>query len=169
MMKRICCFVLLIMISIGIFYSCAQLPLNTQVLNDNASEMIDKTFYDQNYTYGAYYNDYEDGKTKLDDASYPKERTFLITSRQDYERIFGSKADLNIDFSSEMLAVYTFTAQYVREIRIDEVLVDGQKLYINLSMIKPRRAVADAVRPYQRYVVIKLEKVDVSEVEINID
>ncbi len=169
MMKRICCFVLLLMILIGIFYGCAQFPLNTQVLNGNASEMIDKTFYDQNYTYGAYYNDYEDGKTKLDDASYPKERTFLITNQQEYDRVFASDTDLNVDFSSEMLAVYTFTAEYVREIRIDEVAVDGQRLCIDLSMIKPRQGAGDAVMPYQRYVVIKLDKTDVTEVEINID
>ena len=169
MMKRICCFVLLPMILIGIFYGCAQIPLNTQVLNGNASQMIDKTFYEQNYTYGAYYDDYNDGKTKLEDASYPKARTFLITSQQDYERVFDSNADLNVDFSSEMLAVYTFTAEYVREIRIDEVAVDGQKLCIHLSMIKPRQGVGDAVMPYQRYVVIKLDKADVTEVEISFE
>ncbi len=168
-MRRSCFFLLLLMVITGIFHGCAELPLDAQILNGNASEMIDKTFYDQNYTYGAYYNDYDDGKTKLDDVSYPKERAFLITNQQEYDRVFASDADLNVDFSSEMLAVYTFTAEYVREIRIDEVAVDGQKLYIDLSMIKPRQGVGDAVMPYQRYVVIKLDKTNVTEVEINID
>lgn len=166
-MKRTFYFVLFLLIFAGSLHGCAELLLDAQVLDGNASKLIDKAFYEQNYTYGAYYDDYDDGKTKFDDASYPKERTFLITNQQEYDRVFASDADLNVDFSSEMLAVYTFTAEYVREIRIDEVAVDGQRLCIDLSMIKPRQGVGDAVMPYQRYVVIKLQKADVTELEIS--
>lgn len=135
------------------------------ILNDNASEIINTAFYEHNYTYGAYY----DNGDSLQDSSLPKSRIFIIKTQEEYENIMVSDANLDINFADEIIIVYTYTSDYVRDVKIDNIGVIDDDLSIELSLKKPPKGVGDSVQPFQRYVVLKMKKTEFSNVNITID
>lgn len=161
-MRRLYSISLLLVIFMGIFSGCSKIQYEAEMLNDNASEIINQSFYEQNFTYGAYYN----SNTSLQDPSFPSSRTFVIKTQEECDDIIVFNANLNVDFASEIIIVYTYTSDYVRDIKIDDIQVFEQNLNIELSLSKASNGVGDAVQPFQRYVVLKMKKIDFATVDV---
>ena len=146
---------------------CSRIEANAAILNDNASEWIAPGFYESHYTRGAYYGD-----ECFDDPSLPETRIFLVRDREGYDEIFTPEAGIDVDFSREMLLVCTFTAHYVRPVGIVKLSAGGDLISAELKMKDPRglfqRGVGDACRPYQRYVILKLDKSEAERAEFRI-
>ena len=123
---------------------------------------LTKAFKAENRTYGAFYDD-----VSLEDASFPKSRVFVIKSQRDMEKIFSDEIDQStIDYRSEMYILYTFTTVYRREFLIDSSSVTKEGIVINYSL-KSRDSdvpLGDAARPFQRFVLIKMNRVDVENI-----
>ena len=164
-MQRFCCSFILFFLAFGTLYGCSRDEYNTLIINDNASNIINKNFYDQNYTYGAYY---ENG-IALEDPSFPPSRVFVITTQDQLDQIMAQNSDLEVDFASEMLIVYTYTSDYVRKLTIGDISVENQKLSIILSMAKASHGVGDSTQPFQRYVVLKMKKLEIVTAEVTIN
>ena len=123
---------------------------------------LTKAFKAENRTYGAFYDD-----VSLEDASFPKSRVFVIKSQRDMEKIFSDEIDQStIDYRSEMYILYTFTTVYRREFLIDSSSVTKEGIVINYSLKSPDSDVplGDAARPFQRFVLIKMNRVDVDNI-----
>lgn len=167
---RLIALILVSIMTMSLLSSCIFNPYNAELINGDATELIDEGFYHENYTCDAYY--LIDGEyVRLNDPSYPKERIFVITSSEEYDAIFSENANINVDFSKEMLIVYTFTAQYTREIRINGISIKDNECTLSLKMIKPFTffwLIGDHAMPYQRYVVVKMNKVDVKKVNVTL-
>lgn len=167
---KIMAFVLLLIMTVSLFSGCILNWYDAELINGDATELIDESFYHENYTYDADY--LIDGEyVWINDPSYSKERIFVIASSEEYNAVFSENAKINVDFSKEMLIVYTFTAHYTREIRIKGISVKDNECTLNLKMIKPFTffwGMGDACRPYQRYVVVKMNKVDVEKVNVTL-
>lgn len=141
---------------------------NAQILNDNATELINSDFYKSNYTRGALYDDYE-----ASDIELPASRYFIIKTQDEFQTVFSSNADFDIDFQSDMIVVCTFTSVYIRPAEIDFLKISSDRIDLELSLKNKNQKpfgflMADATRPFQRYVVIKMEKADVSEINLKI-
>lgn len=161
-MRHRYCILLLLVAFMGMFSGCSRNQYEAEVLSDNASEIINQSFYEQNYTYGAYY----DSNTSLQDSTVPVSRTFVIKTQEEYDNIIVRNANLNVDFASEIIVVYTYTSDYVRDIKIDDIQVVEQNLNIKLSLSKASKGAGDAVQPFQRYVVLKMKKIDFVTIEV---
>ena len=163
-MKKLICILAFVVLIACLFAGCAKNENNAVILNGNASELIREDFYGENHTRGAIY---DDGASA--DSSCPDSICFIVKNQEDYDRIFTSDADFKVNFTSEMLVVYTYTSIYVREIEIKESKTEADRLNMVLATKKPSALVADACQPFQRYVIIKVEAQDISTADIRID
>ena len=135
-------------------------------LYDDVDHWIKQEFADNNLTSGVYYQN----NHTTTNQSFPRSRTFLITTQAEFDEIFNSSAPA-VDFTKEILALYTFTCDYVREIKLGDIEIDGLKLEIEYEMVHPLscQSIGDAVPPYQRYILVKLDKVNVTHVQFERD
>lgn len=121
-------------------------------LYDTAGEWINEDFAKNNLvrTLGDPEND------------YPKSLVFIVDNQEDYNQIFNENAaPINVDFDKQMLVVYTFSTEYHRSNTIESIIVENDVLKITYQMEK-KQGVGDASMPYQRWFVVKLEKLDVN-------
>ncbi len=140
------------------------------VYNDSAAEWINDAFATANLTGGIYM---EGADTVTDAEIYPRSRAFVVDTQETYDEIFRSDTNLAVDFASEMLVVCTFTSTYVRPVEIVKIRQDGETLSVTLKEKQQSDfffavRVGAACQPYQRYVVLKMDKLDVSDVELTI-
>ncbi len=167
-MRRLLSICLLAAAVIGCFSGCSRIENNAVILNDNASDIIKRDFYESNYVRGVYYG----SNLIFNDESYPLYRYFIVRNNEDLDKIFTSDAGIKVDFATDMLVIYTFRSVYVRPIELMKLHFDNDLIYIDLSMEQKRglfeMARADACMPFQRYVVIRMSKSDVSEIEVNV-
>ncbi|MBQ8432319.1 MAG: hypothetical protein IJX28_05500 [Clostridia bacterium] len=101
------------------------------------------------------------GASEEDDPN-PKFRTFLVDSQDEYNEIFKD-GQPSVDFNTQMLVIYTFSTEYHRENRITDLELADGVLRITYEMEK-KYGVGDASMPYQRWFVVKLDKLEVSSV-----
>lgn len=142
---------------------------NATVVHDQATEWINEAFLTEHYTGGIYLDEMD---TVTDRDFYPDSRTFIVDSQEDYDEIFRSDAAIEVDFETEMLLVCTFTSHYVRPVVITALRRQGSTLSV---ILKEKRAssglaltVGAACAPYQRYVVLRLDKLTVTHVDLTV-
>lgn len=145
-------FGLVLMMFYGVFTGCSNNKYNI-VLYDSANEWIDTDFANENITGG------------FGDDVNPETRTFIVDNDEKYNEIFVDDLDeLEIDFNEQMIIVHTFTTTYHRDNNITNLELEDDILKIGYKMGK-KYGVGDASRPYQRWFVVKMDKVDVNTVE----
>ncbi len=159
-MKRAVCVLGAVLVILGLT-SCGN--RYGAVIYDNAREWIKEEFAENNRVW-AYY---EGEKTITDD--YPSSRSFLVKDEQQFKEMFVEEPQgLEVNFENEMLAVYTFNSIYIRNMGISSVKVEDDTVGVYLEYAKAKDGVGDAVAPYQRWVVVKMAKLDVSELDMDI-
>ena len=165
MLKKISCLFMTLTILFSLLVSC-NINKYHATLYDDVDHWIKQEFADNNLVRGVYVQ----GNNLTTDQSLPRSRTFLITTQAKFDEIFNSSAPA-VDFTKEILALYTFTCDYVREIKLGDIEIDGLKLEIEYEMVHPLscQSIGDAVPPYQRYILVKLDKVNVTHVQFERD
>ena len=159
-MKRAVCVLGAVLVILGLT-SCAN--KYGAVIYDNAREWIKEEFAENNRVW-----EYYEGEEQFT-GSYPSSRSFLVKDEQRFKEIFVEEPQgLEVNFENEMLAVYTFRAIYIRNMKIDSVKVESDTVGVYLEYAKAKVGVGDAVAPYQRWVVVKMDKLDVSELDMGI-
>lgn len=155
-------FLLTILLS-SILLSCSKDNNNIRIINDNATGFINVDFYAKNLIRGAYY----DNNYAYDDPDCPDSRTVLISNLEQFNSVFSSDATLDIDFQSEMLVVYSYTAINTRNLSIHKSSnIDG---IFKIELITEKNISGkDTCIPYQRYVIIKINNTSFNEVEVTI-
>lgn len=165
---------LIIIVAVLVFNSdwFSRIPYHATLYSEREeiNEMVRPAFLDDNKVYGAYYVNpacLEDSDEYISeyyqDKESPKTRTFLIKDKETYKEIFYDDA-LNVNFEKEMLVLHIFTKHHPRGYNLKEIRVQDDTLEIDIKVDSSRRA--DAVRPGQSFVVIKMKKLDVSNVEV---
>ena len=168
-MKRnkavVLCAIIALLIACGVIVCVlSQTDKSARILNDDAADLVNRDFYDNNRVSGAYY----DGAAS-DDSEYPSARTFLICSAEEYEEIFSQATVLAIDFQNSAVAVYTFADIYKREVRIKMISTSEDSITIVLAHKKAPSGTGDACTPYQRYVVIELSGNGYTDISISVE
>ena len=104
---------------------------------------------------------------EIDDPdSLPSSRTILIDNRAEFDAAFV-ECPFDFDPETEMIVVYTITAINRREIKIKNVSFSDGVLSLKLTNKRVKWGAKDTCMPYQRYVIIKLDKLDVDEVKVD--
>ena len=142
--------------------SCSALNIikyNAKLYSD-AHKWINEDFLKENMVYGAFYNN-ENGERVYDRIS-PKSRTFVIENDEQYNQVFKEKS-LDVDFEKEFIILYVFSDTSPREYVLTGLKLNDKKLIIQ---IKLQFSLADdACMPTQRCLVLKMDKVEVENVE----
>ena len=101
-----------------------------------------------------------------DPGALPSSRTILIDDQAEFDAAFV-KCPFDIDLETEMIVVYTLTFINRRETKIKNVSFSDGTLSLELTNKRAKWGAKDTCMPYQRYVIIKLDKLDVDEVKVD--
>ncbi len=148
MKKLLSAFFILLACACVLFAGCT-VKYNA-VLYDNAKEWIREDFRNGN-------------PTELDESF--TERKFLVDSSEKYGEIFiEGVAELTVDFDKQMLIIYTFSDFNIRKNLLKSVDYENGDLKIRFIDEVPFScaAIGDTCAPYQRWFVVKLDKLSVS-------
>lgn len=136
-------------------------------------DLLNGEFLQDNQTYGASYTVFEDDKYISEyclDENCPEERTFIIDNVQEFEDIFiVTPQEYGVDLESRMLIIYSCTAFNVRQVSIKSVSYGSGNLKIKLQTKKPTQAVGDTCQPYQRYMFITMDKLEITTLTVEYD
>lgn len=149
---------LLLMVFITVPMACNSAGRYNAVLYDSAANWINEEFRSKNRISGAYYDD-----GQMDDC--PETRTFIVSDRENFESIFVEDfKEFEVDFAQEMLIVYTFSIAYVLPAKITKMLLSDETLTIDYS-VELIAGTGSMVKPFQRWFVVKLDKLNISTVK----
>ena len=97
----------------------------------------------------------------------PGHRTFIVNTREEYDRIFADGIDLSVDFDLQTVIVYTHMSLTPRECFLYDLYVEDNVLKVVYRQDQTifNVALGDGVCPYQRWFVITLDKAEFESVE----
>lgn len=161
--------ILVLLTFLSLFAGCSNNNRYSAVLYSNATEWIDKTFLNNNKVKAYYLNEkYIDGQSNpsdkyIYDEASPSSREFIVSDEVEYNRIF-SNSPLDIDFEHEMVILYIFSDVYPeRKYKLKKIEVNDEVLTLKTEF--EQKNVDDATIPYQRCIVVKMNKVEINEVK----
>ena len=127
------------------------------VFYDDAYEWIKKSFQEDNQVV-----DYSS------DESTPSNRTFLINDISSFNEVFIEDSPFKADFNKNIYVVYTFCAIYRKKYILIELSLKSNCL--NATYTVENRFLSfgsgNACQPYQRWFVIKLNKLNIDFVNV---
>ncbi len=166
-MKKLKAFLLgsLLIVLCLCFLAGCSMPYGAE-LYSHAQEYISQEFKDNYHVRGAYYRNenydgYDDGYY---DKTSPKYRTFIITEEAEFKEIF-TKYNGTVDFENKLVILYTFADSSPRECFINEIYIEDVILTVKYKYEQYNEAIIDAVRRYQRFFMLIMDKTEFSEVE----
>lgn len=162
-MKKIILSGIFIILSLCLTFVCGCNKYNA-VVSSKVNKEISVEFLKENRV-KAYYVEEETGDLFYDENA-PDYRNFIITSNDEFNKIF-TNTDLTVDFEKEMVLLYIFGDDYPsRDYFLKNISLDGQTLNVKIKLEK--RDVCDATMPFQRCLMVKLDKLDVVAVNFEI-
>ena len=161
----------------GIISGCSSWKYHA-TLYDDAEDWINETFQKENMVSGAYYinkdfiygvSNPEDEETYIQYTTLPSDRLFIITEEEEYDRVFSiGSEELGLDFEDQILIVYTFPdTTRKNRLLVDMNLKDGvlEITHKKEKTVKEYFApVGDTCMPYQRWFVVKMDKLAIHSV-----
>ena len=137
---------------------CKQIDHNAVIITDGI--IYQEEWLEENHVYGAYD---ENGEEKYDNNT-PKSRTYIIKNQDELDEVFSEFPEL--DFEKEMVLVYCYRTIYIRKQVLEKVVLDGTVLNVEFNVVKGKIGHADASAPQRRMLVIKLDRLDITEANI---
>lgn len=147
------------------FSACTAVSYNAEFYKD-AEVWLNEDFIAQNRTAFAFYGDDYSLQT---DGSLPKSRFFVIDDASKTEPVFNDSFDLDIDFGSDMLVLYTFTSSanqsdtYLKSVKLSDGLLSIEYAY------PVKCGIGDATMPFQHWFLVKMDKFEVNSIEFSED
>ncbi len=165
-MKKIIHYLTTMYLSLFFMMGCGNSYYNAKLYD--ATNWINSYFANNNLIRNVYYSQSDsDEKLFLDEETYPESRTFIIGNLEDHNKIFNDNIeDLNVDFNKQELIVYTFRSTDHRNLKLISVNLQDKILKITFETIH-KSGTGDTSIPYQRWIVIQLEKVEMESIEFN--
>ena len=137
---------------------CKQIDHNAVIITEGIT--YQEEWLANNHIYGAYG---ENGEENYDENT-PKSRTYILKNQDELDEVFSEFSE--IDFEKEMVLVYCYRTIYIRKQVLEKVVLDGTILNVEFNVVKGKMGHADASAPSRRMLVLKLDKLDITEVNI---
>ncbi len=161
---------MILMIFICILSSCSVYKYNAEIYNQ-AKEWISEEFLEENRVKAYYLNEnYIEGESDpwteyIYEKDVPSERTFIITEQYEFTNIF-TKYEETIDFEKEMVILYIFSNWSPRDYHLKKIIYENQKLTMHIKLQHINSKIKDSVEPYQRCLMIKMDKLEIDSVSV---
>ena len=157
LLSLVLAFLLMLCMSVSLV-GCGKIDHNAIIIADGIT--YQEEWLDNNHVYGAYD---ENGEENYDENT-PKSRTYLIKNQDELDEVFSEFSE--IDFEKEMVLVYCYRTIYIRKQVLEKVVLDGNVLNVEFNVVKGKIGHADASAPSIRMLVVKLDKLDIAEVNV---
>lgn len=138
------------------------------VMYNHVEKWISEDFLKENRVKAYYLNEnYIEGESDpsskyIYDETSPSFRTFIITQKDEFVKIF-SKYDGDFDFENEIVLLYIFSdVNPNRDYHIKKVNYQNQVLTIQMQL--QNKTSHDSTAPYQRCIMIKIEKLEIDSI-----
>lgn len=152
-------FAVLLMLCVSInLVGCKKMDHNAVIITDGIR--YQEEWLKENHVYGAYGANGEENY----DENTPKSRTYLIKNQDELDEVFSKFPE--IDFENEMLIVYCYRTIYGRKQVLEKVFSDGNVLNVEFNVVHGKLGHADASAPSRRMLVLKLDKLDITEANV---
>lgn len=140
------------------------------MMYSQSNDWVLQSFLEDNKVRGAYYEnkDYVEDESGLNNRYYedtisPENRTFIIDNQDSYDAVF-KKNTLTIDFEKENVYLYVFAdSNPYRKYYIKKIVSDNDELSVYYKLEYKNKA--DTTMPYQRCLIVVMEKTNVSSVK----
>ena len=140
------------------------------VMYSRVEEWIDEDFLRENRVKAYYLNDdyVEDDDSDeppeeyIYDKNSPSSRSFIITEENQFKNIFTA-CPISVDFDKEMVLLHIFGDMYpYREYYLKKTALEDKtlKIYYKLEYSNKK----DETMPFQRCMMVKLDRLDISDV-----
>lgn len=140
-----------IITNFGLLTGCSNIKYNAQLF-DFAVDWIKEDFINGNLV------------DNLENSEYPTKRVFIVKNQEEYNKTFDKNvSNFDFNFDTQMLIVYTFVDICHRNNSLVSLDVVEDVLTIAYKMEK-MSGVGDASKPYQRWLVVKLDMLSVDSV-----
>ena len=150
-------FLLMLCMSVSLV-GCGKIDHNAIIIADGIT--YQEEWLDNNHVYGAY----DENGEKNYDENTPKSRTYILKNQDELDEVFSEFPE--IDFENEMLIVYCYRTIYIRKHVLEKVVLDGTILNVEFNVVKGKMGHADASAPSIRMLVLKLDKLDITDANI---
>lgn len=170
MFKKLSCVIIVIIFCIICCFVFAGCSKYNAKIDSFAKQYISEDFLKENKVYGAWFmdGDYKTGDEVTPDGYYdktsPKTRTFIINEKEEFDEIF-TKYDEEINFAKKMVILYIFSDCSPRKYNLKKVDLKEQVLTVQYKLEVFPLFAGDTVMPYQRCIMITLDKIDISSAE----
>lgn len=162
---------LILLIAFSVFAGCSVKKYNAEMYS-KSKDWVKTSFLEDKKVRGAYYPnpDYVEGSDNPTEKYYydevsPKNRTFIIDNQETYDMIFNENA-LAVDFEKEIVYLFIFAdVSPSRYYYIDRISLEEDKVVIYYKLEKKYPPVGDATAPFQRCLIVKMKKLNLSNVE----
>ena len=161
---KIMAFVLLLIMTMSFFTGCFVNKYNAVLYDDKSGtvkEWIDEQFLVKNRVNG-YYKDENGELIKISDRNGPL--IHIITEKEYYDEIL-TKCPLEIDFNTQMVVIYIFSAINNRNYYLKSIECEGGTLHVEMREYNSIKY--DTSAPSQRCFLIVMDKVEIVNVEVN--
>lgn len=148
---KIVAFILLLSIAVGAFSGCAQIFYGARIYDDIDKNLVLDTFRWNNPIY-----------VTTENPSHPDSRSFVIADKATYDTVFVDSA-FDINFDREMILLCTFSNWHHRPYYLDKISIKDGKATVYIRM--QRRNVNDCCQVYQKWIAVRMRKVDIDSVE----
>jgi len=131
------------------------------ILHHDAGEWMREDFLSANLTRGVF----TDGKYHGDD--YPNSRIFIVRDSNSFNETFTSFPP-EVNFENEMLILYAFTCSHGGwPFQLRNINANEQVLNVRYRMKRVTHGINNASQPWTRWFVIRMDKLDITEVEFS--
>jgi len=135
------------------------LPYNA-ILGLGGPSVLREDFMEANRTYGAHWDEEKD-------STSPEFRTFIVTEKAKLDEIFSVCSE--VDFEKGMVVMYAYTSVYGNRYHIiKSVTLNNKSLRIEFKYVEGKPGLKDASSPQTRFLVIKMDKLDIDTVEFTL-
>ena len=168
MYKKLICAAIVILLCLSVLSGC-NVKYNA-VMYSRVEKWIDEDFLRENRVKAYYLNDDYDEDDDSDDApekyiydeNSPPSRSFIITEEAEFKSVF-TDCPISVDFDNEMVLLYVFGDIYpYREYHLKKTALEDKTLNIYYKLESTNKK--DATMPFQRCMMVKLDKLDITEV-----
>jgi len=142
---------------------CNNISYNAQ-LYDNINDYINEDFAKETIIRDVYYVNHDDITIIQHDDTVPSDRTFIVTDKESYDEMFNENIDyFDVNFTTQMLIIYTFRAINHRELNLTNISLQDSSLTVEYKSIQ-KNGIGDTSTPYQRWIAVKLDKINIMSI-----
>lgn len=163
--KKILKLILVLVTCFCVLTACSVKRYNATIYNDTKNSLR-KEFLAYNMTRGSYYQNDNGEIVKAVDSDLPGDYTYVVKTKEHAEEIFY-ELPFETNFDEQMLIIYIFTDLYNRPYEIKKISCRHGELRIDVELQSVPFGVLDGVAPYQRVIIIQMDKLDFDTVVIN--